>query len=115
MKEIKEKILFDDLMKIDIRIGKIIEIEAIPKTDKLLKLKVSFSENEKEPFELQVVSAIAEEFYIDDLLNKRFPFVMNLDPIKIRGVESQAMILLCENSGGHLTKINDAYEGYIVI
>lgn len=87
---------FEDFEKLQIRIGLIVGAERIEGTDKLLKLQVDFgpsvgsgSANEKR----QIVSGIAEFYKPDQLLNKQFPFLVNLEPRTIRGVESQGMIL----------------------
>jgi methionine--tRNA ligase beta chain len=79
---------FEDFSKLQIRIGLVIEAERIEGTDKLLKLQVDFG-NEKR----QIVSGIAEFYKPGQLINKEFPFVVNLEPRTIRGVESQGMIL----------------------
>ena len=81
-------ISFDDFKKLDIRIGKILSAEKIEGTDKLLKLEVDFSD-----FKRQIVSGIAEFYKQEQLIGKQFPFVVNLEPRIIRGVESQGMLL----------------------
>ena len=81
-------ITFEDFSKLQIRIGIILEAKKIEGTDKLLKLQVDFG-NEKR----QIVSGIAEFYKPEQLINKEFPFVVNLKPRIIRGVESQGMIL----------------------
>lgn len=81
---------FNDFAKIDIRIGEIKSVEKIPDTDKLLVFKVDVGED----FERQIVSGVAEYFEnYHDLIGKQVPVVINLEPRKIRGVESQGMIL----------------------
>jgi len=79
---------FEDFSKLQIRIGLVIEAERIEGTDKLLKLKVDFGDEKR-----QIVSGIAEFYKPEQLINKEFPFVVNLEPRTIRGVESQGMIL----------------------
>ena len=81
-------ISFEEFSKLQIRIGIVSEAERIEGTDKLLKLQVDFG-NEKR----QIVSGIAEFYKPEQLINKEFPFVVNLEPRTIRGVESQGMIL----------------------
>ncbi len=83
-----EKISFEEFKKIDIRIGTVRTAEKIPDTDKLLKLQVEFGDGEMR----QIVSGIAEYYSPDDLCNKQFPFVYNLEPRIIRGEESNGMI-----------------------
>jgi methionyl-tRNA synthetase len=82
-------ITIEDLAKVEIRIGEIRVAERVPDTDKLLKLSVDFGESEPR----QVVSGIAR--YFEDpstLVGRRCPFVTNLEPRTIRGLESRAMI-----------------------
>lgn len=79
----------DDFAKLDIRIGKVITAEKIPEGDKLLKLQVDFGTEQR-----QIMSGIAE-YYPDPsiLVGKEMPFITNLEPRKLRGHESQGMIL----------------------
>ncbi len=79
---------FNDFKKIEIRIGKVIFAEKIENADKLLRLEVDFGE-----YKRQILSAIAQSYKPEELLNRKFPFVVNLEPRKIRGLESQGMIL----------------------
>lgn len=82
----------EDFKKLEIKIGKIISAEKIPEGDKLLKLIVDFG---TEPNEYrQIMSGIAE-YYPDPLVlvGKEMPFLTNLEPRKLRGYESQGMIL----------------------
>jgi methionine--tRNA ligase beta chain len=79
---------YDDFKKLRIRIGLIVEAEKVEGTDKLLKLKVDFGDEKR-----QIVSGIAEFYTPEKLIGKQFPFVVNLEPRTIRGVESQGMVL----------------------
>jgi len=80
----------EDFKKIEMKIGKVLSVERVPETDKLLRLEVDFGEDEPR----QVVSGINEYFEdIQTLVGIKCPFVTNLEPRKIRGLESQAMIL----------------------
>lgn len=81
-------ITIDDFSKIEIRIGEIIEAEKVEDADKLLKLVVAFGDEKR-----QIVSGIAEYFNADEVIGKKCPFVTNLEPRSIRGIESQGMIL----------------------
>jgi methionine--tRNA ligase beta chain len=81
-------ISYDEFRKVEIRIGKVISCEKVEDADKLLKLEVDFGE-----YKRQVISAIAESYQSEELVGKKFPFVVNLEPRKIRGLESQGMIL----------------------
>lgn len=86
----KEEITYDDFKKLDIRIGEVVSAERIPETDKLLKCEVSFGE---EVGSRTIVSGIAEHISPEDIVGKKFPYLINLAPRTIRGVESQGMIL----------------------
>ncbi|MDO8657471.1 MAG: methionine--tRNA ligase subunit beta [Candidatus Levybacteria bacterium] len=79
---------FEDFEKLEIRIGKVLSAEKIDGADKLLKLQVDFSSEQR-----QIVSGIAEFYSPNDLVGKEFPFIVNLEPRIIRGVESQGMIM----------------------
>lgn len=91
------KITYEDFRKVDMRIGTIKSVEKIEDTDKLLRLEVEFGEGEVR----QIVSGIAE-YYPDpqDLVGKQTPFVYNLEPRTIRGVESNGMILAVSGKVG---------------
>lgn len=93
----KESIEFDDFTKMDIRIGTIIEAEKLAKTKKLLKLVVDTGIDKR-----TVVSGIAEYYKPEDVIGKQVSILVNLEPRKLRGIESQGMILMAENSDGTL-------------
>lgn len=84
-----EPISIDDLKKVEIRIGEVLAAERIEGSDKLLKLRVGFGSEER-----QVLSGIAA-YFADPatLVGKRCPFVTNLPPRTMMGLESQAMLL----------------------
>ena len=86
-----DKISFDDFQKLELKIGKIISAERVDKSDKLLKLNVDFGDEQR-----QVISGIAKEYSPEDLLEKEFTFIINLEPRSIMGLESQAMILAAD-------------------
>lgn len=79
----------EDLAKVEIRLGKILGVEEVEGSEKLYRLSVDFGEE----CPRQVLSGIRKYFDKDFLLNKQFAFVTNLEPRKIMGLESQAMIL----------------------
>ncbi|MCG8411692.1 MAG: methionine--tRNA ligase [Bacteroidales bacterium] len=93
----KENISFDDFMKMDIRIGTILEAERVPKTDKLLKLKIDTGIDQR-----TVVSGIAVDHKPEDIIGKQVSILVNLEPRKIRGIESQGMILMAQDASGKL-------------
>ncbi|MCI2229988.1 methionine--tRNA ligase [Polaribacter sp. MSW13] len=93
----KETIEFDDFTKLDIRIGTILEAEKVAKTKKLLKLKVDVGIDTR-----TIVSGIAESFNPEDIIGQQVSVLVNLAPRKIRGVESQGMILMTDTPDGKL-------------
>lgn len=94
---IKETIQFDDFAKIDLRAGKIVAAEKVEKADKLLKLQVDLG------FETRtIVSGIALHFNPEDIVGKQVTVVVNLAPRKMRGIESNGMILMAEDENGKL-------------
>ena len=97
----KEAITYDDFTKMDIRIGKVLEAEIVPKTDKLLKLTVDTGLDVR-----TVVSGIAQHYKPEDLLGKQVTILANLEPRKIRGIESKGMILMAENAEGKLALVS---------
>jgi methionyl-tRNA synthetase len=103
---LKETINFEDFQKLDLRVGTILEAEKMPKADKLLVFKVDLG------FETRtIISGIAEHFNPEELIGKRVTVVANLAPRKLRGIESQGMILLSENNDGKLVFVNPDEEG----
>ncbi|MCH2034364.1 MAG: methionine--tRNA ligase [Tenacibaculum sp.] len=93
----KDTIEFDDFTKMDIRIGTILEAEKVAKTKKLLKLKVDVGIDVR-----TIVSGIAESFKPEDIVGQQVTVLCNLAPRKIRGVESQGMILMTDAEDGSL-------------
>ena len=102
----KELISYDDFAKMDIRIGTILEAEKMPKADKLLILKVDTGIDQR-----TIVSGIAQSFAPEEIIGKKVTVLVNLAPRKLRGVESQGMILMVDNSEGKYTFINPDTEG----
>ena len=96
-KPAKENCSFDDFMKMDIRTGTILEAELVPKTKKLLKLKIDTGIDQR-----TVVSGIAEYYEPENIIGKQVSILVNLEPRKIRGIESQGMILMAEDADGSL-------------
>lgn len=97
----KPNISFDDFMKLDIRIGTILEAEKVAKTKKLLKLKIDTGIDQR-----TVVSGIAEFFAPEDILGKQVSILVNLEPREIKGIQSQGMILMAEDADGRLDFVN---------
>ena len=101
----KEKITFDEFSKMDIRVGLIKAAEKVEKADKLLKLTVDTGIDVR-----TVVSGIAEYFKPEDIVGKKVSVLLNLTPRKIRGVESQGMILMAETEEGELSFVAPTKE-----
>lgn len=98
---IKEQIQYDDFAKLDLRVGTIVAAEKVPKADKLLKLQVDLG------FETRtIVSGIAEHFKPEEITGKQVVVVANLAPRKMRGIESNGMILMAADQAGKLHFIN---------
>jgi len=95
--EAKLEIQFDDFIKIDLKVGTILMAEKIEKSDKLLKLEVDLGYEKR-----TIVSGIALHFDAEDIIGKQVVVVVNLAPRKMRGIESQGMILMAEDKVGKL-------------
>ncbi|THV60934.1 methionine--tRNA ligase [Flagellimonas alvinocaridis] len=102
----KDTITFDDFTKLDMRVGTIVEAEKMPKANKLLVLKVDTGLDTR-----TIVSGIAESFKPEDIVGKKVTVLVNLAPRKLRGVESQGMILMTENQEGKLVFVNPDEDG----
>ena len=97
----KDETSFDDFTKMDIRLGKVLAAEKVEKADKLLKLLVDTGLDQR-----TIVSGIAEHYTPEEVVGKTVSVLINLAPRKIRGIESQGMILMAENSEGELSFIS---------
>nr|WP_321414903.1 methionine--tRNA ligase [uncultured Allomuricauda sp.] len=102
----KDTITFDDFSKLDMRIGTIIEAEKMPKANKLLVLKVDTGLDTR-----TIVSGIANSFKPEDIVGKKVTVLVNLAPRKLRGVESEGMILMTEDKDGKLVFVNPDEDG----
>lgn len=102
----KETITFDDFTKLDMRVGTILEAEKMPKTKKLMKLKVDTGIDTR-----TIVSGIAESFTAEEIIGKQVTVLVNLAPRALRGVESQGMILMTEDEEGKLVFVNPDKAG----
>ncbi|WP_089663977.1 methionine--tRNA ligase [Christiangramia echinicola] len=102
----KEIATFEDFTKMDLRVGTIIEAQKMPKTKKLMVLKVDTGIDQR-----TVVSGIAEHFKAEDIIGKKVTVLINLAPRKLRGVESEGMILMTENAEGKLVFVNPDEDG----
>ncbi len=100
---IKENISFDDFAKMDIRVATIMAAEKVEKADKLLKLTLATGLDTR-----TVVSGIALDFKPEEIIGKQVCLLANLEPRKLRGIESQGMILMSEDENGKLVFISPA-------
>jgi methionyl-tRNA synthetase len=99
----KEAITFDDFSRIDIRTATILEAEKVPKTTKLLKLKIDTGLDIR-----TIVSGIAEFSEPEAIIGKQISIIANLESRKIKGIESQGMILMAEDKDGKLVMVSPA-------
>jgi methionyl-tRNA synthetase len=95
---VKPETSFDEFSKMDIRVGTILQAERVPKTDKLLKLLIDTGIDQR-----TVVSGIAGSYKAEDIIGQQVSILVNLAPRKIKGIESQGMILMAENKKGELS------------
>ena len=98
--DIKADIQFEDFEKLDIRVGTVKACERVPKADKLLKFTIADGLDDR-----TIVSGIAKHYAPEDLVGRQVCFIANLPPRKLRGIESQGMILSAENFDGSLSVI----------
>ena len=100
MEDSKPEISYEDFAKLDIRIGKVIAAELVPRTDKLIKCSVDFGDPPAGGGVRTIVSGIAEWKKPEDLIGKQCPYIVNLAPRMLRGVESQGMLLALSDDDG---------------
>ncbi len=106
---LKEEIVFDDFMKMDLRVGEIKTAEKVEKSNKLLKFTVDMGLETR-----TILSGVAKHFTPEEMIGKKVTVMANLAPRKIMGVESQGMLLFAENSDGKLVAVSpgaDAENG----
>jgi methionyl-tRNA synthetase len=97
----KSPVTFDDFSRLDIRTATILEAEKVPKTTKLLKLKIDTGLDVR-----TIVSGIAEHYEPQNIIGKQISIIANLEPRKIKGIESQGMILMAEDRDGKLVMVS---------
>jgi len=108
----KDLINFEQFSALDLRIGEIKAAQRVPKTDKLMQLEVDLGFEQR-----TIVSGIAQHFTAEELIGKKVSVVVNLAPRKIRGVDSQGMLLLAENPEGELIFVGpekDLFNGAVI-
>ena len=101
----KENINYDDFMKMDIRVGKIIAAEKVAKTKKLMKLTVDTGIDQR-----TIVSGIAEHYTPEEVIGRQVSVLVNLEPKPLKGIVSQGMILMAENADGSLSFVTPDKE-----
>ena len=109
MKCLAEEISFDEFQKIDLRIGKIIEATQIPNSKKLIKIIVDFGSEKR-----QAVAGLLKYYQPEELVGKKYVFLLNLQKRMLAGVESQCMVLAAEDTEGNVTALmpeKDIVEG----
>ena len=102
---IAEDIAFEDFLKLDIRVGTVLECEKVPKADKLLRFRIDDGLSGR-----TIVSGIAKHYAPEELVGKQVCFIANLPPRKLKGIESEGMILSAEDADGSLRVIMPAVE-----
>ena len=94
--DLKAEITFDDFAKLDIRVGTVVAAEPVPETDKLIKCTIDFGDLGTRT----IVSGILEWKKPEDLVGKQLPYIVNLAPRMLRGVESQGMLMAASDADG---------------
>lgn len=97
---IRENIAFDDFLKLDIRVGTVLDCQKVPKADKLLQFRIEDGLEQR-----TIVSGIAQHYAPEDLIGKQVCFIANLPPRTLKGITSEGMILSAENADGKLSVI----------
>jgi methionyl-tRNA synthetase len=88
----------DDFMRIELRVAKVLEAEAVPKSKKLLKLRIDVGTEQR-----TLVAGIAEAYTAEQLVGRSVVIVFNLKPAKLMGIESNGMVLAASPEGGKPT------------
>lgn len=104
-----EEISFEYFEKLDIRVGKVIEAEAIPQSKKLLKMQVDLGSEKR-----QCIAGLQKYYKPEEVIGKKFVFLLNLQRRMIAGLESQAMVLAAEDAAGVVSVLQpekDVAEG----
>jgi methionyl-tRNA synthetase len=104
-KPIGENIVFDDFTKLDIRVGTVLDCQKVPKADKLLQFKIDDGLGGR-----TIVSGIAQHYKPEDLIGKQVCFIANLAPRKLKGIDSEGMILSAEDADGKLVVVSPSSE-----
>jgi methionyl-tRNA synthetase len=98
MDEEQKEITFEDFQKVDIRLGKIMEVAPVPNSKKLLRIVVDFGTEER-----QAIAGLSQYYKPEELIGKMGVFVINIQRRLIAGLESQCMILAAQDEQGNVT------------
>lgn len=90
--------MFDDFLKLDLRVGTVLSAEPVPKSNKLLQFKIDLGSEQR-----TILSGIAKHYSAEEMVGKQVQVIANLPPRKMMGIESQGMILMAEDSDGKLS------------
>jgi methionine--tRNA ligase beta chain len=107
--KVTEEITFDYFGKLDLRVGKVVEVFIVPASKKLLKIMVDFGTEQR-----QCIAGLQKYYKPEDMVGKKFVFLLNLQRRMIAGLESQAMILAAEDAAGNVSVLQpekDVAEG----
>lgn len=107
--EQKQNISFETFLSLDIRVCQILEAERVPKTDKLLKLKINTGIDERE-----CVTNLGSIYQPEDFIGKKIAFILNLEPTVIKKIESRAMIFIPDTKGDIFNSYNEYETGEII-
>ena len=105
-------ISFKQFQELDLRVGKVIEAEAVPESRNLIKLQVDFGKEKR-----QAVAGLLEWYKPEELKGNKYMFILNLEPRKMMGLESQCMIFAAEDDEGNIVLMapeKDIKEGSVV-
>ena len=102
----EEIITIDDVAKLDLRVGRVVKAEKVPKTDKLLRLQVDIGSEVR-----QIISGIADVYTPEEMMDKKIIVVVNLKPAKFRGEESNGMLFAAGDEASLLIPLKDVPEG----
>jgi len=94
MKDMKPEISLEDFARVDLRVARVLEAEPVPRSDKLVKLKIDVGE------ERTIVAGMGKDYRPEDLVGRQIAVVVNLKPVKLMGVESHGMLLATDREEG---------------
>lgn len=101
MEDSKSEIQYDDFAKLDVRMGTVVAAELVPETDKLIKCTIDFGDPPAGGLGMRtIVSGIAQWKKPEELVGKQLPYIVNLAPRVLKGVESQGMLLAASDENG---------------